>query len=186
MNSENNIPAPVKISSLHKLKDFIKTFKGFVVITFLGYVLVAICLGVLIYAVLELDRALEHYREWNYDFWMNNSAENNKDYLNIAPILSLAIFKWGAVVGCMLFLIIILNINIFAYWSYSNHYIPELKDNKLLGNWLKNFINKQKINKTEPKKEKTRKTIIKKDGASNDSTRKTTFRIKNKTESSSK
>ncbi|MCV3728295.1 hypothetical protein OF376_00640 [Ureaplasma miroungigenitalium] len=186
MNNENNTPVPTKTSLMHKLKDFIKTFKGFVVITFLGYVLVAICLGVLIYAVLELDTALKDYREWNYDYLMNTSETEQHDLLNIQSLLSLEIFKWGSVLGCMLFIIIILNINIFAYWSYSNHYIPELKDNKLLSNWLKAFISKQKANKTEPKKDKMRKTIIKKDGAQDGSTRKTTVRIKNKTKPSSK
>ncbi|MCV3743343.1 hypothetical protein OF377_00375 [Ureaplasma sp. ES3154-GEN] len=162
-NNLNTPPFSAKVpenSKWKKIRKWMKTYKGFWVITAITYIFIAILVAILIYAAVNLDFSLKSYNHWidvRYDIIIDD-----KYGVSLDNYYALQIFKWGSVVGVMLFCVLILNINIFAYWSYSNHYIPELKEKRLFSSWIKFFTQKQKINKDEKETKRLTKRLTKK------------------------
>ena len=136
-----------------KFYDFLKTIKGFKVITIISYIFVAILLAILIWSAVRLSYYVEDYyaRIDDYNELKQNIIKifKTKDFRLNSPYNQIKMFKYGSIIGVSSFLIIIININIFAYWSYSNVYIPELKDKKLVKNWFRNFQKNNKVQKTD-------------------------------------
>ncbi|ACI59924.1 hypothetical protein [Ureaplasma urealyticum] len=136
-----------------KFYDFLKTIKGFKVITIISYIFVAILLAILIWSAVRLSYYVEDYyaRIDDYNELKQNIIKifKTKDFRLDSPYNQIKMFKYGSIIGVSSFLIIIININIFAYWSYSNVYIPELKDKKLVKNWFRNFQKNNKVQKTD-------------------------------------
>lgn len=135
-----------------KFYDFLKTIEGFKIITIISYVFVAILLAILIWSAVRLSYYIKDYyaRIDEYNEWKQNIIKifKTKNFHLDSPYNQIKIFKYGSILGISSFLIIIININIFAYWSYSNVYISELKDKKLVKNWFRNL---QKNNKEDQK-----------------------------------
>lgn len=136
-----------------KFYDFLKTIKGFKVITIISYIFVAILLAIVIWSAVRLSYYVEDYyaRIDDYNELKQNIIKifKTKDFRLDSPYNQIKMFKYGSIIGVSSFLIIIININIFAYWSYSNVYIPELKDKKLVKNWFRNFQKNNKVQKTD-------------------------------------
>lgn len=136
-----------------KFYDFLKTIKGFKVITIISYIFVAILLAILIWSAVRLSYYVEDYyaRIDDYNELKQNIIKifKTKDFRLDSPYNQIKMFKYGSIIGVSSFLIIIININIFAYWSYSNVYIPELKDKKLVKSWFRNFQKNNKVQKTD-------------------------------------
>lgn len=122
---------------------FLKSLKGFQIITIIAYFFVIILVGLLIWSSIELTNELTLLKT-NYNYKYNQ----------------LVMFQWGSIVGVSAFLIIMININIWAYWSYSNTYIPELKEKVLLRNYFRNKNKKNDLNEEIAKKQETKKDVI--------------------------
>lgn len=121
----------------NKTTTFLKSLKGFQVITIIAYCFVAILIGLLIWSSIELTNELTLVKTV-YEYKYNQ----------------LVMFQWGSIVGVSAFLIIMININIWAYWSYSNTYIPELKEKVLLRNYFRNKNKKTDQNNKSSEQEK--------------------------------
>lgn len=112
-------------SNLTKIRDFLKTTKGFVFVTVIAYFFIAILVAIIIWSGYRISKTLELFQE-----------------TNIYPKNEL--FLFGSILGVSIFLVIIINLNVWTFWSYTSFYNPELKDKVLLKNWFKN---QNKINK---------------------------------------
>lgn len=108
-----------KNKKIQNLYNFLKTYQGFVVITIIAYVFVAILIGLLIWSAVKTDQLLYKY------FLIEEELYPRKE-----------LFLYGSILGVSAFLIVIININVWVYWSYSRGNIPELKDKLLFNKWL--------------------------------------------------
>ncbi|WP_031489259.1 hypothetical protein [Ureaplasma canigenitalium] len=116
-------------STIKKINNFsIRTIKQAWIFTGIGFAFILIALVLIIYSGINLN----HYIQISKT--VARSIDPVPINLNYDKEM---IFTHGSVVGVSIFVLIMIIINLGTFWSYSNVYIPELKETILLKNWYK-------------------------------------------------